>query len=94
MAAAQFPAKTPAQELPPKNAPNPTHLLRNPKRGEEGGGVACPLRLEGADATRPKEGGARGIKEEYTPGSLSSSLGCGSSLLSLNIFVCGLQLSL
>ena len=45
MAAAQFPAKTPAQDFPPKRPRGPPLLirlisLRTSTRGEEGGGVA------------------------------------------------------
>ena len=74
MAAAQFPAKTPAQELPPKNAPNPTHLLRNPKRGEEGGRVACPLPIGGCGCNASKRGWGAGYKRGvHTRFTLSSS---------------------
>ena len=66
MAAAQFPAKTPAQDLPPKTpartAPAKTHPLRNPKRGEEGGGVACPLPIGGCGCDASKRGRGAGRK--------------------------------
>jgi len=67
MAAAQFPAKTPAQDLPPKTPARTApardhHLLRNPKRGEKGGGVACPLPIGGCGCDASKRGRGAGRK--------------------------------
>ena len=63
-----LPPKTPAQDLPPKTpaqtAPAKTHPPQNPKRGEEGGGVACRLPIGGAPPYKRRDKAAQGRRRK------------------------------